>query len=187
MSNQSPPWEPPFAASEAQHLVGMLERLRATLRWKTDGLDAAGLRFRIPSSALSLGGLLKHLAVCEDDIFAWKIAGEEPITRTLIPAGHDRTQWQFSLTDDETPDQVYALYDQAVARSRARLSDLIATGRLDTQAHLTFGEIRPSIRRFVCDLIEEYGRHTGHADLIREALDGRVGEDPPHDWRPAAG
>jgi Protein of unknown function (DUF664) len=39
----------------------------------------------------------------------------------------------------------------------------------------------------VCDLIEEYGRHTGHADLIREAVDGRVGEDPPAGWRPKAG
>ena len=41
-----------------------------------------------------------------------------------------------------------------------------------------------SLRRLVCDLIEEYGRHTGHADLLREAVDGRVGEDPPPDWRP---
>jgi hypothetical protein len=41
-----------------------------------------------------------------------------------------------------------------------------------------------SLRRLVCDLIEEYGRHTGHADLLREAVDGRVGEDPPGDWRP---
>jgi hypothetical protein len=42
----------------------------------------------------------------------------------------------------------------------------------------------PSLRRMICDLVEEYGRHTGHADLIREAVDGRVGEDPPADWRP---
>lgn len=41
-----------------------------------------------------------------------------------------------------------------------------------------------SLRRHVCDLLEEYGRHTGHADLLREAIDGRVGEDPPSDWRP---
>ena len=44
-----------------------------------------------------------------------------------------------------------------------------------------------SLRRLVCDLIEEYGRHTGHADLIREAVDGRVGEDPPAGWRPKSG
>ena len=44
-----------------------------------------------------------------------------------------------------------------------------------------------SLRRLVCDLIEEYGRHTGHADLLREAVDGRVGEDPPAGWRPRSG
>ena len=44
-----------------------------------------------------------------------------------------------------------------------------------------------SLRRLLCDLIEEYGRHTGHADLLREAVDGRVGEDPPPGWRPRSG
>jgi hypothetical protein len=44
-----------------------------------------------------------------------------------------------------------------------------------------------TLRRLLCDLIEEYGRHTGHADLLREAVDGRVGEDPPDGWRPVSG
>ena len=44
---------------------------------------------------------------------------------------------------------------------------------------------QPRLRRLLCDMVEEYGRHTGHADLIREAVDGRVGEDPPADWTPA--
>jgi hypothetical protein len=46
---------------------------------------------------------------------------------------------------------------------------------------------RVSLRRRVFDLVEEYGRHTGHADLLREQVDGRVGEDPPSDWRPSPG
>ena len=62
---QVPVWEPPIAGSEIEHVVGMLERLRMTFRWKADGLDADALAFRLPSSALSLGGLLKHLAACE--------------------------------------------------------------------------------------------------------------------------
>jgi hypothetical protein len=48
-------------------------------------------------------------------------------------------------------------------------------------------ELWPSLRRVLCDLIEERGRHTGHADLLREAVDGRVGEDPPPGWRPVSG
>ena len=56
------PWEPPLAGTEAEHLVGALDRLRTTVRWKADDLDAAGLQTRIGASSLTLGGLLKHLA-----------------------------------------------------------------------------------------------------------------------------
>lgn len=182
MSSQTPPWEPPLAGTETEHLVGMLERLRATFRWKTDGLDLEGLRARIDSSGLTLGGLLKHLAVVEDDVFAWRIAGERPTARLQAPPGTDIDTWQFNVGDDETAEQVYALWDDAVERSRARMADIVTSGSLSDTGALKFEKGRPSIRRHLCDLIEEYGRHTGHADLIREAIDGRVGEDPPSDW-----
>jgi hypothetical protein len=56
---------------------------------------------------------------------------------------------------------------------------------LDQLVHASRSDGRhPSLRRLLCDLIEEYGRHTGHADLLREAVDGVVGEDPPEGWRP---
>lgn len=61
-----PPWEPPFAGTELEHLTGALDRLRWTFRWKADGLDADQLAFRLPTSALSIGSLLKHLAWVED-------------------------------------------------------------------------------------------------------------------------
>jgi len=69
------PWEPPFAGTEAEHVVGALGRLRATFRWKTDDLDAAGLQTRIGASSLTLGGLLKHLAAQEDYAFTTKVDG----------------------------------------------------------------------------------------------------------------
>jgi hypothetical protein len=134
-----------------------------------------------------LGGLLKHLAMVEDDVFCWRIAGERPVTRFLAPEGADVGQWQFTVGEGETPDQVYALWDAAVERSRERLSGLLAGDGLDQPGHLEFEGARPSVRRHVCDLVEEYGRHTGHADLLREAVDGRVGEDPPQGWSPAGG
>ncbi len=56
------PWEPPMAGSETEQLLGALDRLRYTFRWKADGLDAAGLATRLGASSLTLGGLLKHLA-----------------------------------------------------------------------------------------------------------------------------
>lgn len=76
MSADDCPWEPPLAGTEAEHLLGALERLRTTFRWKADGLDAAGLRARVGASALTLGGLLKHLALVEDHVSATKLTGE---------------------------------------------------------------------------------------------------------------
>lgn len=182
MNTRTPPWEPPLAGSESEHLVAMLDRLRYTFRWKADGLTIEQLRHRLAPSTLSIGVLLKHLMFCEDDIFAWRIAGQRPDS---MPDGDvDLDQWQFNLSDEDTAESLYAGYDAAVARSRSRLAEIVAEGRLDEPANLAFGEETVHIRRFVCDLVEEYGRHTGHADLIRESIDGRVGEDPPDDWRP---
>jgi hypothetical protein len=62
----------------------------------------------------------------------------------------------------------------------------VSDGGLDRLAHVSAPDgHRVSLRRLLCDLIEEYGRHTGHADLLREAVDGLVGEDPPAGWRAA--
>ena len=73
-------------------------------------------------------------------------------------------------------------------RSGARLEAALARGGLDQLVDVSSedGE-HAHLRRLLCDLIEEYGRHTGHADLLREAVDGRVGEDPPPGWRPVSG
>lgn len=179
------PWEPPFAATEVEHLVGALDRLRTTFRWKTDDLDAAGLGTRIGASALTLGGLLKHLAVVEDFVFTVKLTGE-PIGAPWQPAEwDDEFEWPFTSAAADPPDVLYALWEGAVQRSRARLDAALANGGLDQHVHITGPDGQPaSLRRLVCDLIEEYGRHTGHADLLREAVDGRFGEDPPPGWRP---
>ena len=172
------PWEPPAAGSEAEQLVGALDRLRWTFRWKADGLDRAGLNARLGPSTLTLAGLLKHLAATEDYQFAVKFAGE-PMGPPWDGNGWDGSNdWEFSSAADDDPAELYALYDASVERSRTRLREI---GPLDQLSH----DGRVSLRRLICDLVEEYGRHTGHADLLREAVDGRVGEDPPPGWRPA--
>jgi hypothetical protein len=181
------PWEPPLAGIEAEHLVGALDRLRTTFRWKADDLDAAGLQARIGASALTLGGLLKHLALDEDVTFHTKLSGEPP-GHAWDAADWGEVDWEFTSAANDTPDQLYALWDGAVERSRARLDAALADGGLDQLVHLADPDGRHvSLRRLLCDLIEEYGRHTGHADLLREAVDGRVGEDPPAGWRPQSG
>ena len=182
-----PPWEPPLAGTEVEHLVGALDRLRTTFRWKADGLDDAGLQTRIGASALTLGGLLKHLAFVEDYLFTTKLTGR-PVGAPWDYTEWDGEDWPFTSAADDSPDVLYGLWDDAVERSRARLDAALADGGLDHLAHVSAPDGRhASLRRLVCDLIEEYGRHTGHADLLREAVDGLVGEDPPAGWRPAAG
>ena len=93
--------EPPVAGDETATMLGSLERQRAIFAWKCGGLDAAGLTATAGASSMTLGGLLKHLALVEDEYFTRRLLGRE------------------------------------------------------------------------------YARHTGHADLIRESVDGLTGEDPP--------
>ena len=188
MTDSGLPWEPPLAGTETEHLLGALDRLRTTFRWKAGHLDAPGLRTRIGASSLTLGGLLKHLAAAEDYMFTTKLSGKpigapwddlRPDEAAWRPSG----DWVFTSAADDTPEQLYELWDGAVERSRARLDAALADGGLDQLVHLSWPDGRHvSLRRLVCDLIEEYGRHTGHADLLREAVDGVVGEDPPAGW-----
>jgi uncharacterized protein DUF664 len=188
MPSTETPWEPPLAGTEVEQVVGALDRLRTTFRWKADALDRDGLSTRIGASSLTLGGLLKHLALCEDDIFTRRLSGAR-IGDPWEQIWDDADDWVFTSAADDEPDNLYALWDDAVRRSRVRLDAALARGGgLDQPAHLADPEgNHVSLRRLLCDLIEEYGRHTGHADLLREAVDGRVGEDPPDGWVPAVG
>ena len=159
--------------------------MRATLRWKADGLDEAGLRHRLAVVGLSLGGLLLHLAMGEDYYLTTKLRGEE-LVEPWRSLGHDGTdEWEFD-TERFTAAETYAVFDEAVVRNTARIEEALAEGGLDLVAHVDDGNgNHPRLRRLLVDLLEEYSRHTGHADLLREAVDGRVGEDPAEDWTPA--
>ena len=130
MTDTDTPWEPPIAGTEAEQLRGALERLRATFRWKADGLDSAGLRARTAASTLTLGGLLKHLARVEDQ------SSRETERRAMGPYW-EATLWggsddpEFASASDDTPEQLYSLWDGAVERSRPRLDRALSKGGLD--------------------------------------------------------
>jgi len=134
--------------------------------WWEPPIAASALHAGLASSALTLAGLLSHLAFVQDFTSATKLGGGSP--------GDPWAGLDWDGTDDASfgvggdAQALYALYDDAVARARQRYAD----------AH-------PSLRRLLFDLLEEYARHTGHADLLREAVDGRVGEDPPPGWTPS--
>ncbi len=126
------PWEPPLAGSEETQLIGALERLRTTFRWKADGLDAAGLGQRTAKSSLTLGGLLKHLALVEDYQFAREVrrdAARRAVGRVDWDTDPD---WEFRTAADDSPEMLYALWDDAVERSRRRVAAALAKdGGLD--------------------------------------------------------
>ena len=188
MTESDYPWEPPLAGTEAAHLVAALDRLRTTFRWKADALDAVGLQARIGSSTLTIGALLKHLAAVEAYYFRTRLRGESTGAPWETVDWDAEPDWEFRSAAEDTPDTLYSLWDDAVARSRTILDAALAEGGLDQLIHVSDQDGRhASLRRLVCDLIEEYGRHTGHADLLREAVDGLVGEDPPAGWHAASG
>ncbi|MFE4465641.1 DUF664 domain-containing protein [Oerskovia sp. NPDC056781] len=174
--------EPPAAGDEVATLVGSLERQRATFAWKVGGLDADGLAVRVAASAITLGGLLKHLAFTEELWFSTKLHGRPP-GEPWDTVDWDRDpQWPWTSAAQDSPGDLYDLWRAAVVRSRAEIDEALADGGLDRrlvwQPEAGEDGERSSLRRVLVDLIEEYARHVGHADLIRESIDGLVGEDP---------
>ncbi|HEY6594138.1 MAG TPA: DUF664 domain-containing protein [Asanoa sp.] len=172
--------EPPMTADEAAVLLFALDRSRAQFAWKCGGLDAAALRMAHPPSAMTLGGLLKHLALVED-----KYVGEF-LTREVVPRPWYAAEiaadpdWEWHSAADDSPEDLYTLWRAAVERSRAAVARLFANGGPDQpSAYTTDSGESPNLRRVLVDLHDEYARHVGHADLFREAVDGLVGEDPP--------
>src|SRR5689334_9863333 len=150
------PWEPPLAGTEKEAVLGALERLRATFRYKVDDLDSAGLDTRIGASMLTLGGLLKHLAVNEDHTFSAKLSGA-PMDPVWDDNGWDDSDdWEFESAAQDAPERLYALYDAAVARSRASLAAYLGDGGLDQPAQVSDGDGNAaSVRRLLLDLLEE--------------------------------
>lgn len=170
----------PVAGSEAETLIGSLERERAIVEWKCGGVDAAGLRATVGSSSMTLGGILKHLALVEDEYFTRRLLGRAfPPPWDAIDWESD-PDWEWRTGSEDDPLEVLALWQSAVQRSRDAVAEALRHGGLDQLIHHGGAEGEfPSLRRMLVDMIEEYARHAGHADVIRESVDGLVGEGPP--------
>ena len=175
--------EPPIDGDETASLLGSLERMRLTFWWKTHDLTAEGARVHVGASTLSLGGLLRHLALVEENTFSHKLWGR-PLREPWVSVDWDTDpEFEFRTGDQLPPEQLVAEYEDSVLRAGAEVAAALAEGGLDFPARFSWPDgSTPTLRRLLLDQIEEYGRHTGHADLLREAVDGRVGEDAP--WPP---
>lgn len=171
--------QPPFAAGELDTLLGFLDYQRATLQWKTSGLGETELRQPLAPSAMTLGGLLSHFAYVEDYWFG-EVAAEsgpsEPWASTDWEADMDA---DWSLGKTLSPDELRGMWDSAVSRSRDIVKEAVAKSGADAldQTHPAWGgREQISLRWILVHMIEEYARHNGHADLLREAIDGETGE-----------
>lgn len=170
--------EPPVAGDETDTLLGSLERQRRIFAWKCGGLDVAGLRATAAASSMTLGGLLKHLALVEDDMFSQKLFGLPPSPPWDAVDFDADPDWEWRTAAEDTPEQLMALWEESVARSRANVRKALDEGGLGRLAvYVGRAGRSPSLRRLLIDMIEEYARHIGHADLLRESVDGLVGED----------
>jgi Protein of unknown function (DUF664) len=171
---------PSMTAGEVEMLLFALDRSRAQFAWKCGGLDAAGLSKPHPPSAMTLGGLLRHLALVEDRYTALDLTGQ-PIGPPWDAVDFDADpDWEWRTAAGNSPEELYRLWRGAVERSRAAMARVLADGGLDQRSRFTTrsGE-SPNLRRVLVDLHDEYARHVGHADLLREGVDGLAGEDPP--------
>jgi hypothetical protein len=180
-NNKSVLREAPIAGDETTTLLGSLERQRAIFAWKCGDLEAAGLNAKLAPSSITLGGLLKHLALVEDEYFSGRLLGQKLGSPWDAVDWDIDPDWEWHSAAEDTPEQLYALWQDAVDRSRSAVTVALADDGLDTLARNWPSGQAASLRRILIDLIEEYARHVGHADLIRESVDGLVGEESPRD------
>ena len=169
--------EPPISSDEVATLLGFLEFQRATLEWKCRSLNATELQKKIASSSMTLGGLLKHMAYVENHWFSdWLLGREKLSPWREVDWSQDR-DWDWNSAADDSPTKLFELWHGACALSRSNVASALATGDLGQPAIRKWpnGE-SPSLRWILVHMIEEYARHNGHADLLRESIDGQVGE-----------
>ena len=155
-------------AGERATLVRYLRDRRLTLELKCSGLDAEQLARRsVPPSDMSLLGIVRHLAEVEQYWFRMVMAGERPERHYRGSAVH---AFLDARGDDEHVSDAWARWRGEVAFAEHLVDESPDLGRRGT------GPEQPELREVLVHMIEEYARHLGHADLLRERIDGRIGQ-----------
>jgi uncharacterized damage-inducible protein DinB len=171
--------EPPYAAGEVATLLGFLDCQRARLERKCQGLSDEQLRGALRPSPVTLGGLLKHLACVEDSWFTETVAGE-PLPEPWASVDFEADpEWDWRTAASGSGEYLRALWTERVDRSRAVVQAQLSKGEevALSETHAAWGREDPvSLRWVLVHMIEEYARHLGHADLIRESIDGQTGD-----------
>ncbi|MEU9716035.1 DinB family protein [Streptomyces sp. NPDC047976] len=160
---------PPLTGGERETLRAYLDFHRATLAWKCEGLGDEELRRQAsPPSTLSLLGLVRHMAEVERQWFRRTLGGAD--VPHLWSDDHD-FQAAYDATT-ATRAEAFAAWEAEVEHSRAVEA---AAESLEVTAYVAKWEQEASLRLVMLHMIHEYARHNGHADFLREAVDGTVG------------
>lgn len=166
------PVELDLAGDELTTLTQFLEFHRSVLAHRTWGLSQTELATPLAPSDLTLGGLLKHMAYVEDIWFHERFLGNEPVEPWASVDWDTDPDWEMHSAAGDTPKQLFDQYGESCARSRA----VTASASLDQLSVDSRGDgSHWSMRWILVHMIEEYARHCGHADFIRESIDGEVG------------
>src|ERR1700712_2492701 len=115
--------EPPMAADETTTLLAFLDFHRATFAWKCAGLDSAGLQATVGVSTMTLGGMLKHLALVEDSWFSRRLHDQERQPPWNAVDWHTDEDWDWRTAADDSPDELRGLWEKAVTRSRTLVDE----------------------------------------------------------------
>jgi hypothetical protein len=161
--------DPEPGLDEKTTMLAFLDYHRQTFAWKCEGLDALQMARRsAPPSSLSLLGILRHLADVERSWFD-RVIGRDREQYYYTDADPDR-DFDGAIADPIVVAEAYTNWEQAMADSR----EVAASAGLDDWFDSPHG--RKTVRWLYAHLLEEYARHNGHADLLREAIDGAAGE-----------
>jgi len=159
-------------AGEREMLTGWLEHHRGILIWKCEDLTAEQLRRRaVPPSTLSLLGLVRHMAEVERGWFQQVFLGKDVPDLYVTSADGDA---DFNGVDQADPAEAVKAFERECAASRQVVAQAPSLDVLSKQASERTGQPW-SLRWIVTHMIEEYARHNGHADLLRERVDGKTG------------
>lgn len=158
--------------SEREILVAMLDDHRSLMVKRCSGLDDEQLQRTVGASDLTLGRLLRHLTIVEDSWFSWEFDGQEPWEPWRSADWASDPDWEMTTADGMPGEQLVADYEAACDRGRAIVErsqlDDVSTKPTDDGHHFT-------LRWLLVHMIEETAQHNGHADLIRESIDGQRG------------
>jgi len=168
------PTEPHEIAPERDQLNRFLDIQRDTILRKCEGLNREQLSQPHPPSSLTLGGLLNHLALVEDSWFRVRFTGEPEDDRWAGIDWDADPDYEFRTAADLEPDELRGRYEQACERSREIVAEAESLEQLSVQQRGNGHHF--DLRWVLLHLIEETARHAGHADLLREAIDGTTGD-----------